>query len=440
MTNDFSNPEAERSVIGSLIYDRRVQDQASRLTDEDFTVREYRHAFREIQRLRAEKKPVDLVTVGMCISDPDVMSAIVEAGRMTPVTFNCNQYVDMVLDATMRRKASDIGAALYKIMGDRQSDAQTAIAEARAKLADIGLSDAADWLAAGDIASRTLADLESRVKGDIKPIQSGIRDLDYITGGFFPGELTIVGAKPGVGKSVFGMMVAIHAARTGFRSGVCSLEMVDTQYGQRLISNLSGVDGMKIRKADITDTDWPPIIDAVVELSKIPTAFMFTARFIEDLTLAVKQRKDRDGLDILIVDYLQLLRTRQKTESERLSIAAISWALKCLAAECRIPVIALAQLRRPESGQANKMPTMRDLRESGNLEADADNIILLHEPDSASDPSVYKDDREYFDQMRKNGDRYIAMKVEKQRQGSTGILSVLFKPSRMKYTQIDRRA
>jgi len=439
VANDIANTEAERSVIGALVYDRRVQDQATRLTDEDFTSREYRQVFREIRRLQAEKKAVDLVTIGERISDPDVLQAVIEAGHMTPVTFNCAQYVDMVLDATMRRKASEIGASLYRLMGDRQADAQAAIAEARAKLGDIGLSDAADWLAAGDIAARTLDDLEGRVRGDIKPVQSGIRDLDYLTGGFFPGELTIIGAKPGVGKSVMGMMVAINAARNGFRSGVCSLEMVDTQYGQRLISNLSGVDGMKIRKAEgIEPEEWRLIVDAVVEMSRIPTAFTFSTRYVEDLVLAVKQRKDRDGLDILIVDYLQLLRTRQKTENERLTIAAISWALKCLSAECRIPVIALAQLRRPDSGQGNKMPTMRDLRESGNLEADADNIILLHEPESKSDPYVYDADKDYFDRMKEDGNRYIAMKVEKQRQGSTGVVSVLFRPNRMQYLPIDR--
>jgi replicative DNA helicase len=196
---------------------------------------------------------------------------------------------------------------------------------------------------------------------------------------------------------------------------------------------------MKIRKAEgIEPEEWRLIVDAVVEMSRIPTAFTFSTRYVEDLVLAVKQRKDRDGLDILIVDYLQLLRTRQKTENERLTIAAISWALKCLSAECRIPVIALAQLRRPDSGQGNKMPTMRDLRESGNLEADADNIILLHEPESKSDPYVYDADKDYFDRMKGDGNRYIAMKVEKQRQGSTGVVSVLFRPNRMQYLPIDR--
>lgn len=439
MPSEIANTEAERSVIGSLVFDRRVQDQAARLSADDFTDRHYRAAFREIQRLQAEKKPIDLVTIGERLTDSDTLQAVIDAGGQTPVTFNIGQYIDLVLDATIRRKASEAATVLYRLMGDRATDAQEAIADARAKLADLGTSHSADWLSTKDIALRTLSDLEGRARGDFKPVQSGIADLDFMTGGFFPGELTIVGAKPGVGKSVFGMMVAIHAAQSGFNSGVCSLEMVDSQYGQRLISSLSGVDGMKIRKAEgITSEDWALILDAMNRMSNIPTAFTFTSRYIEDLTLAVKQRRDRDGLDILVVDYLQLMKTRQKAESERLSVAAISWALKTLAVECRIPVIALAQLRRPDSGQGNKMPTMRDLRESGNLEADADNIILLHEPESENDPYVYSEDKPYFEQMRKDGGRYIAMKVEKQRQGSTGVISLLFKPNKMQYLPIER--
>ncbi len=109
-----------------------------------------------------------------------------------------------------------------------------------------------------------------------------------------------------------------------------------------------------------------------------------------------------------------------------------------MATEGSIHGIALAQLRRPGQGEANKMPAMRDLRESGNLEADADNIILLHEPESKDDPYVHRDDKAGFDDMRKRGDRYIALKVEKQRQGSTGALSVIFKPQEMRYVQIKR--
>lgn len=439
MPSTISNFEAERSVIGSLASDSRVQDQALRLTADDFTVTEFQTAFTEMQRLRAEKIPIDLVTIGDRL-DIDTTLAIADAVQQTPVTFRCETYVDMVLDATMRRRASKIAEALYRAVGDREQDASESIASARAKLAEIGTSRSASWMTAAEVAMRTLDDLERRVRGDYTPVQSGISDLDNLTGGFFPGELTIIGAKPGVGKSVFGMMVAMNAAKSGFKSGVCSLEMMDTQYGQRLISNVSGVDGMKLRKAKgIEESDWALITDSVMQLAKLPNSFMFDSRFVEDLVLAVRQKIDKAGLDILVVDYLQLLHTRQRVESERLSVAAVSWALKCLAMECRIPVLALAQLRRPGQGEANKMPTMRDLRESGNLEADADNIILLHEPESKDDPYVYKDDKSLYDTAKAAGNRYIALKIEKQRQGSTGVVSVIFRPKTMEYTQVHRR-
>lgn len=435
---DINNLDAERSAIGALISDKRVQEQASRLTVADFTVPAYRAAFAEIQRLRLDKTPIDLMTVTDRL-DGATSGELVDAIQQTPVTFNCSAYVDLVLNASMRRDAAAIAVKLYKSVADQTQDAQEALATARAGLADIGTVNTAGWMSAAEVGALTLADLERRVKGDIKSILSGISDLDYLTGGFFPGELTIVGARPGVGKSVFGMMVAMNAASSGRSSGVCSLEMLDIQYGQRVISSLSGVDGMKLRKAEVSTDDWKLIIAAVHELSKVKTAFMFATRYAEDLALAVRNKKDRDGMDILVVDYLQLLKTRQKTESERMSVATVSWALKRLATECRIPVIAMAQLRRPGQGEGNKMPTMRDLRESGNLEADADNIILLHEPDQKEDSYVHPEDKPYFDGIKARGDRYIAMKVEKQRQGMVGVVSVLFQPNRMNFMQISRR-
>ena len=437
---DITNLDAERSVIGALVSDPRVQDQAGRLSVEDFSDAHYRRAFREIQSLQAERIPVDLVTLGDRLSNAtETVMAVVEAMRLTTLTFNCSSYVDLVLDASVRRNVSHISEQLYRDMCNRDLDALESIATARAKLADAGVSGPDEWMSATEIALKTITDIENRMQGKMKPVQSGLSDLDYLTGGFFPGELTIVGAKPGVGKSVFGMMVALNAAQAGASSAVCSLEMMDTQYGQRMLSSMSGVNGMKLRKAaGLNEEDWGLLIGAVTRLSKIPSAFTFSTRYVEDLALAVRKKVDAGELSILVVDYLQLMRTRQKTESERLSIAAISWALKTLATECRIPVIALAQLRRPGHGEANKMPTMRDLRESGNLEADADNIILLHEPETKDDPYVHRDDKAGFDDMRKRGDRYIALKVEKQRQGSTGALSVIFKPQEMRYVQIKR--
>ncbi len=440
--NEIANLEAERSVIGALVSDPRVQDQARRLNASDFTDALYRRTFTEIQSLSAERKPIDLVVLGDKLAGVDgALTAVLSAIQQTPVTFNCSSYVDLVLDASVRRRVSKISERLYREMGDRDRDALESIATARAQLADVGLGGPDDWMTAAEVTAQAYFDLEARVRGDFKPVQSGLSDLDYLTGGFFPGELTIVGAKPGVGKSVFGMMVALHAAQNGAKSGVCSLEMMNTQYGQRLLSNVSGVNGMKLRKADgLTSDDWAMLVEAMQKLSGIPSAFMFQTRYVEDLALAVRKRVDNDGLGLLVVDYLQLMRTRQRTESERLAIAAISWALKTVATECRIPVIALAQLRRPGQGETNKMPTMRDLRESGNLEADADNIILLHEPDKKEDPYVHRDDKAAFDDMVKRGDRYIALKVEKQRQGSTGALSLLFRPQRMEYVQIKRKA
>ncbi|NLA53628.1 MAG: AAA family ATPase, partial [Clostridiales bacterium] len=299
---------------------------------------------------------------------------------------------------------------------------------------DIGCGQRHAWTSATELATATLEWLEDLKQDKIRPITSGTAVLDKLIGGFYPGELSIVAAKPGVGKTVFGMTLAIHAAQMGRRVGVMNLEMLDTQYGSRMVSNLGGIDAMKLRLGDIKDDEWPLIVQTVNKLSQLPAAYLFSTRYIEDLARAVREKGD---IELLVVDYLQLVRTRQKLESERLRMAHISWALKELAVDLRIPVIAMSQLRRPEAGAADRMPTMRDLRESGNLEADADGIILLHEPASKDEKHVFQSHQARFLGWKQKGLRYICMNVEKQRQGASGAVSVLFEAKKMRYLDIE---
>lgn len=160
MANEISNTDAERNVIGSLLSDTRVQDQAARLTVADFRVESYRKAFAEIQRLKTANKAIDLTTVCERLgSNGAIMIDLIDAIQATPVTFNCSSYVDLVLNASMRRKASTISEMLYKAVGDPAQDAQEAITSARAKLSDIGIVSN-DWMTAAEIGTKTLEDLE----------------------------------------------------------------------------------------------------------------------------------------------------------------------------------------------------------------------------------------------------------------------------------------
>ena len=423
---EFSLREAELAVIGALIEDPRAFPHTMLLTAKDFTTPELRTAFEKLHEMHNEGRKTDMIT--LCSELPGMDDVFLDAMRRYTSTVLTPSHVEIIREASIRRKAGEMAMKLHKDMGDNSVDTQACLADFGKKLVELGAVKQTEWQNGGDVFQSTLKWIEEQSKGKIMPY-SGINNLDDLTGGFFPGEMTIIGAKPGTGKTVMGMLIALNAARQGLRVGVLNLEMLDTQYGQRLISHISGVDGMKMRKGKVDDADWPLIVQAASELSRLPLAFQFTTRYIEDLVAEVQNQK----LDLLIVDYIQLMRTRQKIESERLIIGHISWQLKKLAVDKRIPVIALAQLRRAANGMEGRMPSMSDLRESGNLEADADGIILMHQPLSSDDPYVHKDHKNGFNAWKEQGMRYICLKVEKQRNGRTGIAPVLFDPPKMRY-------
>lgn len=424
----FANRDAELSVVGSL-----MKGYTTTLTEDDFTDKDLRTAYKAIQRLKDSGKPADLVTLDK--ETGNVITVLLIEAQGAGIPGLLRHHEGIIRECSVRRRASEIAREIYKAMGERFNDPDTVIESAKQQLDDLNAGLRHEWTSAEELANSTVAWLEKLSKGEIVPVNSGLKSLDRLIGGFFPGELTIVGAKPGTGKTVFGMTLALDAAKRGKRVGVMNLEMLDSQYGTRIFSNLAQVDSMNLRTGNISAEDWRLLTSCAQVLKHLPASFMFSTRYIEDLRNAVK---DKD-LDLLVVDYMQLMRTRQNFESERLRMGYVSWALKELAIEMRIPVVVMSQLRRPDASAADKMPSMRDLRESGNLEADADGIILLHEPASTKDPYVHNDDKQAFEDWKKQGLRYIAMKVEKQRQGNVGTIAALFDGAHMRYREILRQ-
>lgn len=427
MEGFMTSEAAEMAVLGSVVRDARARKVLNELTSADFEDAERGKAFAGLQKMAQEKKPIDLVTADAFGLD---VSLLINACKYADSPLFVKNYAEIVREHSNRRRFSWLLRDYYEKMSDRLADATALANELKAKLGEIGTAMRNEWYSAQDVAMSTYAQLEKNAKGG-NGIRSGIVDLDRLLGGFFPGELTIIGAQPGAGKSVIGMLIALNAAKAGKKSGLLSLEMADTQYGQRLFSHMSGVDGMKMRKGELLDEDWPKIHEAMQELANLDTAFTFAIRYVEDFVAAVADKP----LDIIVVDYIQLLRTRQRIDTERLIIGHISWQLKALAVDRRVPVIALAQLRRPEQG-ANKMPTMRDLRESSNLESDADGILLLYQPETERDGAVFSEHRDAFKRWREQGLIYTVLKVEKQRNGAVGQIPLLFNPSRMRYEGI----
>ena len=439
----FSSEKAEQGVICQLLSSNdKALLHAGELNQADFYDPERGKLLAAIQATVAKRQTVDLVTVDNTLGEmfpADHMAltnAMVGCVNAMSLDFtSLDDYIEIVRSLARRRQSIVAFEGILRDLKDPTHDIGEIVDRARTQAADAMESRHA-WMSMSDVLVSTYEFLEKRERGEVKGITTGLKAIDKMIGGFFPGELTVIGARPGVGKSAFGANVALEAARKGYRVAVVSREMTDIQYGQRVMSRGSLVDGMKLRKAELDGDDWIKIAEALTEMSALPVSFMFTVSAVEDLRSEVQKKALRGEIDMLVVDYLQLMQTRKQfRDRENLRIGYVCKALKAMAVDFNIPVIALAQVNRDSDGQ---MPTLKNLKDSGDIEQDADNIIFLHRPSSAGDSCVYPEDRLTFETYTALGYVYQCICVAKQRQGALGKICLLFDPGHMKYTEIDR--
>lgn len=439
----FSCPEAELNILRRLVMRKgAAEEYALEVQPEDFTVPEYATILKIVRRLVRHHKQVDLVSIDaeaetVC---PGTIKpeTLVQVARQTDFTVASWQSIEghirIVRDLATRRRAIEALEGLVAGLRDPARQVADTLAEI-VRAADKADTSDVVWTPIGDVLLTTYEYIEKRQKGEIKAITTGIGNLDRLIGGFFAGEVTVVAARPSVGKSAFGANIALAAAKDGHKVGVVSCEMPDKGMGQRLLSHGAMVDGMNLRKADVDDDAWGRLADAMTEMSDLPIDFMFDVCVVEDVAQAARKKARRGELDILIVDYIQFMETHRKFNQENLRVGYISRVLKRLAQVANIPVIVLAQVNRMAEG---RMPNKNDLKDSGSIEQDADGIIFLHRPDSAEDPCIDPRDKPYWHELTERGLAYLALGVAKQRNGAIGQANVIFDPAYMRYAEIDR--
>lgn len=448
--NMFSSPMAEQNVLFQMFKKPKsvVPEVLDALEPKDFADLNLARIYKAIQEVVAKDQQVDLVNVDsmFCLLFPnhakELTQRLIDVAQFQPGACaheDIKDHIAIVKELSRRRSAIAKVDALAKGLRDPTKDLSEALSEI-SDVADVDDGNDAEWVPLNDVNMSTYEYLEKRVSGEIKAITTGIRSVDELTGGLFGGELTIVAARPSVGKSAFGLNLAMKAAKEGFRVGFVSCEMDDHGFGQRTLSRESFVNGDKLRKAQITPEDWDHLSAAITAMDTMPVTFMFNRSggkriTVERVFRAVKKAVRRGEMDALVVDYIGIMQTERVFREERLRIAWISSELKRLAMAVNIPVVALCQVNRMAQG---RMPTMAELRDSGAVEQDADIIIFLHRPESHDDKSVHPKDVKAFYAMQEGGSAYLAISVAKQRNGSTGITQVMFDPGVMRYAEIMR--
>ena len=386
------NIDAEQSVLGSMFLTKKALQKALELLNgSEFYSDNHAKIFECIKNLEARGSVVDLTTVAdelnnrnwlKTIGDIEYLTEIIES---VPSAANIDQYIKIVEDKAILRRLIDEATSIITNSYNTSNNISEVIEEAEKKIFDVSKSlRSTEFKAIQDVLYKTQADLEKLAanKGDITGIPTGYYELDKLTSGFHPHELIIIAARPGMGKTAvalnFVTNIAINSKKT---VALFNMEMGAEQLAMRMLSSVGQIEGSKLKTGNLEHSDWKRVNEAISRLSN-------TNIFIDDTAgqtvgeIRSKCRKlatSPSGLDIVVIDYLTLIQGTSKNGANRQQeVADISRALKTMAMELNVPVIALSQLSRGIEQRVDKKPMLSDLRESGAIEQDADIVAFLH--------------------------------------------------------------
>ena len=419
--------EAERSVIGCMIMSRDAILAASELlSGEDFYQQQLGVVFDAMVELFNEGKPVDLVTLPDRLKEKDVPPEVysVEFIRdlldAVPTSANIRYYANIVSEKAMLRKLiklnEDIANTCY-LSKERVEDILEDTEKRMFQL--LQKRNSGDTVPIRQVVLNALNTIEkaSQTKGTVTGIPTGFVDLDYKTSGLQPSDLVLVAARPSMGKTAFVLNMAQYMAFRKDRSvAIFSLEMSKEQLVNRLFALESKVDSQSIRTGNLQDEDWAKLIEGAGIIGNSRLIIDDTPGIsISELRSKCRKFKLEQGLDVVIIDYLQLMTgSGRGSDSRQQEISDISRALKGVARELNVPVVALSQLSRAVEKRDDKRPMLSDLRESGAIEQDADVVMF-----------IYRDDYYHKDTENKNMAEII---IAKQRNGPIGTVNLVWMP------------
>ncbi len=430
------SPEAEQSVIGSMIMDADAIMAASEiLSSEDFYQKQYGVLFDTMVELYNEGKVVDLVTLQDRLKEKDVPPEIASLEFMKDIlntlytSTNVRQYANIVHDKAMLRKLIHTTEGLANDCYSGKESLEDIFGKAEKQIFDIiQQNTTGEFVPIKEVVLNALDKIEmaSKTKGNVTGIATGFIDLDYKTAGFQPSDLILIAARPSMGKTAFVLNIAQHMAfRENQTVAVFSLEMSKEQLVNRLLSLESRVDSQSIRTGNLTDEDWSKLIEGAGVIGKSNLIIDDTPGIsISELRSKCRKFKMDQNLGIIIIDYLQLMTSGRHSESRQQEISEISRSLKAIARELGVPVVALSQLSRAVEQRPEHRPMLSDLRESGAIEQDADVVMF-----------IYRDDYYNKDTARPNVAEII---IAKQRNGSIGTIELAWLPQFTKFANIHK--
>ena len=421
--------EAERSVLGAMLQSGgAVSSALEMLTADDFYVPAHREIFDGAKALSVNHMAVDLVTMNAELSRRGTLPGVggieylIELTQFVPTTVNVKDYIRIVSEKSTLRRLIAASGEISQASYAQEQELPQVLSLAEKKIFDIVMRrDGGEELKhIRDVLTSTYEQMEelARLKGGVSGVPTGFYGLDSLLTGLHGGELVLVGARPSMGKTSFAINMATNAVRKGKKVAVFSLEMPREQIAMRILCGDARVNMQLVRKGLLRDEDWMKLARSLAPLAASEMYIDDTSGLTPGQLRSRCRRQMMDhGLDMIIVDYLQLMGSDSKAESRQVEVSEISRSLKAIAQELKVPLVACAQLSRANEkrGGAGIRPMLSDLRDSGSIEQDADVVMFLHREAyyKRNDPDAQPDN-------------IAEVIVAKQRNGPLGTVKLAF--------------
>ena len=428
--------EAEQSVIGSMLMGREAISVASEmLGSDDFYQHQYGVIFDAMVELFNEGKPVDLVTLQNRLKEKDVppeissMEFVRDLLAAVPTSANIKYYATIVSEKAVLRRLIKLTEEISNECYLNKEPVEAILEDTEKRMFQLlQQRNTGDFVPIRQVVMNTLENIEraSKTKGNVTGLATGFTDLDYKTSGFQPSDLILVASRPSMGKTALVLNIAQYMAfKQNKHVAIFSLEMSKEQLMNRLLSMESKVDSQSMRNGNLKDEDWGKLIESAGVIGDSNLMIDDTPGIsIRELRSKCRKFKLESGLDIIMIDYLQLMSGSGKSDSRQQEISDISRSLKAIARELNVPVVALSQLSRAVESRTDHRPMLSDLRESGAIEQDADVVMF-----------IYRDDYYNKDSENKGIAEVI---IAKQRNGPIGTVNLVWLPDYTKFANLQK--
>nr|WP_205827329.1 replicative DNA helicase [Microbacterium excoecariae] len=414
---------SEQSTLGGMLLSKdAVADVVETLRGTDFYIPKHELIFEAILSLYSHGEPTDVIAVtDELIKTGDLQQAggadyLHSLTSIVPTAANAGYYASIVQERALLRRLVDAGTRIVQMGYDGQGEAVELVNQAQAEIYGVtGQEQSEDYVPLEIAVSAAIDEIEMAKgrDGEMTGVPTGFAELDGLTNGLHAGQMIVVAARPAMGKSTLALDFARAAAIKHDQPAIFfSLEMGKTEIAMRLLSAEGQIPLQKLRKGDLDSRDWTTLASTRGRINDAPLYVDDSPNMtLVEIRAKCRRLKQRVGLKMIIIDYLQLMTSGKRVESRQQEVSEFSRALKLMAKELQVPVIALSQLNRGPEQRQDKRPMVSDLRESGSIEQDADMVILLHRD-------------EVYDKQTRPGEADLI--VAKHRNGPTADISVAF--------------